>query len=218
MPPLDHQIEAEITLTDVILPFNDEDRAEFIVSLADVLDVAKTSLHIESVKEPLEQYAGDSFGAGRRLLRSQRAGETAEAETGQVTVDFTVVESADDLEQAVIPTLKETMFSDILRTELRQQGVKVGEINVEKVGEPSLTTHAFLLDMLYYGAAGAGIIGAAVIAFSLFDLKQKSAAAIATAGIEIQETADENEKSITGDDLGGDYGATTGEEQSGLIS
>jgi len=123
------------------------------------------------------------------------------------------VESADDLEQAVVPTLKETMFSDILRTELRQQGLKVGSINVETVGEPSLTTHAFLVDLLVYSAAGAGVIGAAIVAFTLFDLKQKSAAAIATAGIEIQDQQDA--KQITGGD---DYGATTGEEESGLIT
>ena len=111
-----------------------------------------------------------------------------------------------------------SIFSDILRTELRQQGLKVGSINVEKVGEPSLTTHAFLVDLLVYSAAGCGVIGAAIVAFTLFDLKQKSAAAIATAGIEIQDQQDA--KKITGDDLGGgnDYGATTGEEESGLIT
>lgn len=216
MPPQDHQVEAEVTLTEVVLPFNDEDRKEFVLSVADVLDVAKTAVHIGSIKQPLEQYAGAGFGTGGRRLR--RADAAAEANTGQVTIDFTVVESADDLEQAVVPTLKETMFSDILRTELRQQGLKVGSINVEKVGEPSLTTHAFLVDLLVYSAAGCGVIGAAIVAFTLFDLKQKSAAAIATAGIEIQDQQDA--KKITGDDLGGgnDYGATTGEEESGLIT
>ena len=206
LPAMDYQVSAKIKLGGVALPFDEEDKREFVVSVADVLDVRQEDVHLGSVREPLGQSTMHS--GSRRLVAQARAARALEQRTGDVTVEFTVTESEADLNEAVVPTLRETMFGPILRTELRQQGLKVGAVQVDDVQAPTLTTHAFLRNALLYGAVGAAIIAAGVIAFAIFDLKQKAAAHKDEGDVEVQDIKGEDGNNAA-------YGSTAGDDTDG---
>ena len=99
------------------------------------------------------------------------------------------------------------MFGPILRTELRQQGLKVGDVEVDSVDSPSLTTRAFLSKMLVYAACAAGFVAAGVIAFSIFELKQKAAENKDLGDVEVQDIKGED-----GENAAISYGSTAAED------
>ena len=172
------QIDADVRLVGFTpASFTSKLQHKFLVALSDAIDVAQADVVIVEVKTWHQRDALHlaNSGAVRRL-------RTAAHSPGSSSIDvkFEVTNTQDKLQKDVVPQMKETMFSQILASELVSAGLPVGDVYVEHgtVTTPTMTTKAKIKMLAIWIGGGAALVLLITSAFMTQKYYQKRATTI----------------------------------------
>ena len=181
-PPLpdnyDFKVDADVRIVGFTpKTFDSKAKSKFLVAISDALDVAQADIVIMEVTKWVQKDAlhlGNS-GAVRRLRAA-----THSAISASVDVKFEVTNTQAKLQADVVPQLKETMFSQILASELVSAGLPVRDVYVEHgtVTPPSMTTKAKIKLVAIWVGGGAALVLLVTSAFLTQKYYQKRATTI----------------------------------------
>ena len=153
-PPLpkgyDYQLSATVRLGGVSTTgFGKPQRTGFVVALADTLDVSQGDITIDSV-----------VAWHPKPKKSRRLREALPQSEAAVDVAFHIVNTESRLTSDVAPQLQETMFSQVLASELQSTTGKTWYVEVEPgtVSSPSMTTAAKIRVLAIWVGAIAGLV------------------------------------------------------------
>ena len=129
----DYEVDAKISLIGMTLKqFTKKSQHDFIVAVADALDVPMQEVEI-----------------AQAVLMKSRRRLTASTAKG-IDVHVIIVDSSEVLNKEVIPQLQESMFENVLTSELKSQGLPITGTRVDrKTMGVYKTTKAKLRDTLY---------------------------------------------------------------------